>query len=182
MKENESKDERRWRVQSGDSKRIRSNATFQQCGEDVASHRRILLLELAYPLRCMSLRFVSVVKDVLKNLCREVSTAMIQVAKFSSQECVLSVRSHFLVQASSCSNVHDVVLFTSFAGFVLSKVTTIQFIVSIFSHSTCERLNGCADISGTGFFFVTLKGQDSVPVRWGRKSMKCSYKLRSCRY
>ena len=30
--------------------------------------------------------------------------------------------------------------------------------------------------------FLTSKEQDTVPVRWRRKSTKCSYKLRSCRY
>ena len=30
--------------------------------------------------------------------------------------------------------------------------------------------------------FVTLKEQDTVPVRWRRKSTNCSCKLRSCRY
>ena len=30
--------------------------------------------------------------------------------------------------------------------------------------------------------FLTAKEQDTVPVRWRRKSTKCSYRLRSCHY
>ena len=47
-------------------------------------------------------------------------------------------------------------------------------------HGTCERPLRIWVLPTA--LFLTSKEQDTVPVRWRRKSTECSYKLRSCRY
>ena len=104
-----------------------------------------------------------------------------------------SIRSHFGSRAISCSNVHGVFSRSrALLGFALSKSLQPSFVVShLFSwhvrvmERTCQFLRYLPPLRIWVLLtalFLTSKEQDTVPVRWRRKSTKCSYKLRSCRY
>ena len=85
-------------------------------------------------------------------------------------------RSHFGSRAISCSNVHGVFPYHELYNPVLLFPTC--------SHGTwflpfLPPLRIWVLLTA---LFLTSKEQDTVPVRWRRKSTKCSYKLRSCRY
>ena len=98
----------------------------------------------------------------------------------------LAIRSHFLLKRARC--------FSRSRGFlvVLSNCLQPSFEVS---HLVSWHVRVMERMCQYLFYlpalriwvllkalFLTSKGQDTVPVRWGRKSTKCSYKLRSCRY
>ena len=118
------------------------------------------------------------------------TTSMKRVANCSTTRLSRSVA--ILAQAISCSNVHGVFPFTSFSGFVLSKCLQLSFVVShLFSWHVRAMEQMCQYLCYQPLLrisvllmvlFLTLKGQDTAPVRWRRKSTKCSYKSQSCHH
>ena len=77
--------------------------------------------------------------------------------------------------------------FTSASGFALSKCLQPSFVVShLFSWHVRVMERMCLFLPYLPphriWVLRTLKEQDTVPVRWRRKSTECSYKLRSCRF
>ena len=83
-------------------------------------------------------------------------------------------------------------LFHELFWFCLVQVSATQFFPTC-SHGTCKVMERMCQWSLpyllplriwvllTALFLIS-KEEDTVPVRWRRKSTKCLYKLRSCRY
>ena len=82
--------------------------------------------------------------------------------------------------------------FTRVSGFVLSKCLQSSFVVSLLSSGHVRAMERMCQflrylpplriwILQTALFLTSTE-QDSVPVRWRRKSTKFSYKLRNCFY
>ena len=95
--------------------------------------------------------------------------------------------SHFLFERARC--------FSSTRALLVLPCPSVYNPVLLFptcSHGTCEWWNRMCQFLRylpllriwvlLTALFLTSKEQDTVPVRWRRKSTKCSYKLRSCRY